>query len=64
MAINVLMSLQEKWSLEHSLSIHLVSDITGNANASGLPSKYGGCGFDDLKHGHLVRQIHQKSDCY
>lgn len=64
MAINMLMSLQKKWSLEHSLSIHLASDIIGNLNASGLPLKDGACGFDDLKHGHLVRQIHQKSDCY
>lgn len=64
MAINMYMSLQEKWSLEHSPSIHLVSDITGNLNASGLPLKYGTRGFDDLKHGHLVRQIHPRSDCF
>lgn len=64
MAINMLMSLQEKWGLEHSLSVHLASEITGNLNASGLPLKCGAWGFDDLKHGHLVRQIRQKSDCY
>lgn len=52
MAINMYISLQEKWSLEHSPSIHLVSDITGNLNASGLPLKYSTRGFDDLKHGH------------
>lgn len=49
MAINMLMSLQEKWSLDHSLSIHLVSDITRNLNASGLPLKYGAHGFDETQ---------------